>query len=183
MDKESVSDDLIQLRTRLAERYPVGLATIGNALRTDDNVAARVCDALPPSVLNYICRYDLGAYTSFLGECLRKHPAAIIIDATENGTTTGAITVLNMETVLQGDCVLNVSSSHGFSFLDELHFCHQSMPLPNPFFFFGIEAHSVEWGDKISDELEQKVPQIALELARLILDTVELVVDRCMKPV
>jgi hydrogenase maturation protease len=168
MDNKTTADDLVILQKRLAERYPIGLATIGNSFRSDDNIAARVCDALPTSALNQVCRYDLGTYTSFLGECLRKHKAAIVIDATENGTAPGTITVLNMTEILSGEKKVRVSSSHGFSFLDELRIYSKDTKLPSPFFFFGIEAKSVDWSNDLSTELEIMLPDLAKLLTVLI---------------
>lgn len=168
MDNAATSDDLVILQKRLAERYPVGLATIGNAFRSDDNIAARVCDALPASALNSVCRYDLGTYTSFLGECLRKHRAAIVVDATENGTAPGTITVLDMSEILSGKKQVRVSSSHGFSFLDELRVYSKDTRLPSPFFFFGVESKSVDWSNNLSTELEIMLPELANLLTALI---------------
>lgn len=178
-----VDSELVCLRKTLTERYPIGVATIGNSLRGDDNIAARVCDTLPGSAFEHVCRYDLGTYTSFLGECLRKHKAAIILDATENDTTAGAISIVDMKKLLKGNCNIKISSSHGFSFLDELRMCHQSTPLPDPFFFFGIEANSVEWSDHLSDDLEAKLPWLAESLNLLIDRTLEMLEEQCTRPV
>jgi len=173
--------ELVSLQRTLTERYPIGLATIGNSLRADDDIASRVCDALPAAALKYVCRYDLGTYTSFLGECLRRHKAAIVIDATENGTTAGAITTIKIEALLKGDRSIKVSSSHGFSFLDELRLYHRSTELPNQFYFFGIEAKSIDWSENLSPELEAKIPQLAQSLESLIESVLETLNEKCMK--
>lgn len=171
--------ELVSLQRTLTERYPIGLATIGNSLRCDDDIASRVCDALPSSALKYVCRYDLGTYTSFLGECLRKHKAAIVIDATANGTTSGATMIVNIETLLKGDNNIKIRASHGFSFLDELRICARSTTLPNPFYFFGIEVKSCEWSENISPELEMQIPQLAQSLESLIEKMLETLSKKC----
>jgi Ni,Fe-hydrogenase maturation factor len=64
--------------------------------------------------------------------------------------------------------VLNINSTHGFSVADELKLAKQLGTLPRRLIFFGVEIGEVNWKDKISPALEEKLPQLVLNLALLL---------------
>ena len=154
---------------------PEGLAliSIGNTLRADDGVATVLCKALPQELLARVCSFDLGTHTGLLAECLRGHKAAIIVDSTKNDFAPGSVSMLNLQSVLERPSLLSVESSHGFSFFDELRICSSGEALPERLLFFGVEASSIAWSEKLSDALETKVPQIIQRLSLLVTKILE----------
>lgn len=136
----------------------LALITIGNQLRGDDGIAAALCDALPESALQDVCRYDLGTYTGYLSDCLAGHQAAIIIDATYNGTASGTVTLMDLSSVLANAVPMNIQSCHGLSLADELRLAKKEGGLPKRIIFFGIEVNDVDWSDTPSPTLKRTMP-------------------------
>lgn len=152
-----------------AAAEPIGLCivTVGNSLRGDDGIASAMCDQLPPRVLSDVCRFDLGTYTSYLSDCLKGHKAAIIIDSTCDGLSPGSVSIIDLNSVLEGPS-LDIKSTHGFSVVDELKLASQLGALPNRLIFFGVEICETNKKDQISPALKAKLPQLASNLAFLV---------------
>ncbi len=155
--------------TRCQHLEPASLCivTIGNSLKGDDGIASALCEKLPESVLSDVCLFDLGPYTSYLSDCLKGHKAAIIIDTTCDGLSPGSVTIVDLQALLEGP-KLNINSSHGFTVADELTLAKQRGTLPNRLIFFGVEIGEVNWKEKISPALQEKLPLLVSNLAFLI---------------
>jgi hydrogenase maturation protease len=152
----------------------LALVTLGNPLRGDDGVAARLCDSLPDSVMENVCRFDLESNSSQLADCLSGHQAAIVLDATSCGATTGTITLVDLNAAMQRTSALAIESSHGLSLLDELRLARASaFPLPSKMIMFGVEVADVNWGSGVSHELSQELPALSSRLALLIMKVME----------
>lgn len=168
MQNATITTNSRCLHDALPNLSRLALITIGNSLRGDDGIAARLCDALPDSASRDVCRFDLGPYTGFLKDCLYGHQAAIIIDATQNGTAPGTVSIIDLDAILQREAIINLNSCHGFSLADELRIAKQYDALPEQIIFFGIEIDKVEWTDKLSTKLENTLPQLVQDLSHLI---------------
>ncbi len=156
-----------------AEPSGLALITVGNSLRGDDGIGSSLCDVLPESVMKDVCRFDLGSYTGYLHECLVGHKAAIIIDSTKNGTAPGTVSLMDLAAMLDRATVMNVSSCHGFSLADELRIAKHYGTLPKRLIFFGVEVDAVDWTERLSSALEQKLPQLVQNLSVLVSKVVE----------
>lgn len=154
---------------------PQGLAvvTIGNPLRGDDGVATAICSAMPEATTRDVCRFDLGTYTGFLGDCLSGHKAAIIIDSTSNGTAPGTVSILDLGTLLDRTAPLALRSCHGFSLADELRLAKKHAHLPKRIIFFGVEIADIDWNEKLSPALQEQLPHLVLSLSNLVTRVVE----------
>lgn len=149
-------------------KHGVALVAIGNSLRGDDGVASFLCATLPDEILEQCCFFDLGTYTSLLGECLGGHKAAIIVDSTRSGVPAGDVSIINLHAVLAEPSLLDAECSHGFSFTDELNFISTQQALPDRLLFFGIEAEASNWNEEMSEALKCKLPQMRERLSQLI---------------
>lgn len=149
---------------------PQGLAliTIGNTLRGDDGIAAHLCDTLSENDLKDVCRFDLGTYTSYLATCLAGHRAAIIIDATNNGTAPGTVSILDLNQLLDRTSPLSIKCCHGFSIADELRLVKRQGRLPKRIIFFGVEIDCVEYDTKLSAPLKSTLAHLNGNLSRLV---------------
>lgn len=146
----------------------LAIITIGNQLRADDGIAAALCDALPLHSLQGVCRFDLGVSTSRIAECLAGHKAAIIIDATCNGTGAGTVTLVDLNAAINRSAPLEIKSCHGFSLFDELRLAKQTIELPKRMVFFGVEVADTQWCDALSPDLKEEVPGLAKGLSKLV---------------
>ena len=146
------------------------LVAIGNSLRGDDGAAARLAAMFKKLPLSErVCCFDIGIYTGYLGKCLSGHKAAIILDATQNGTAAGTVSIMDLRKWLERKSLTGVSarSSHGLSFGDELRFAAKTDSLPETMIFFGIEAGGDCLSDKLSENLERKLPNVLSSLSGL----------------
>lgn len=155
----------------MAEPSGLALITIGNSLRGDDGIAARLSSMLPAGM--DVCKYDLGCYTGLLSDCLSGHKAAIIIDSTQNATAPGTVSILDLRAMLDRATILNVRSCHGFSLADELRIAKNNGTLPKRIIFFGVEVDAVEWTERLSRTLELKLPQLVNNLSLLVTKVLE----------
>ncbi len=147
-----------------------GLAviTVGNSLRGDHGLAAALSKSLPEDLRKSCCRFDLGSYSGFLQECLIRHKAAIIIDATNNGTAPGTVTMLDVSYILTQAEPLKINSCQGLMLSEEVRLAKKRGRLPKQIIFFGIEIDKADWNEKISDDVQRKLPQLVNRLSFLV---------------
>ena len=138
------------------------LLSIGNELRSDDGVACRILNALQKLEPD-ICFFDLACHTGFIPECLPGHSAAIIVDATCNGASPGDLSIVRIADPENCRAMLP-RSSHSLSLSDELSFLANTGRLPAQLYFIGIEVASVDWLNKLSPTLEEKMPKLLEEI-------------------
>lgn len=146
----------------------LALVTIGNSLRKDDGIAMVVCDLLPAHLRVSTCRFDLGVHTGYVSDCLKGHRIAIIVDAMENGTAAGTVSLVDISNLNSAASALNINSCHGLSWVDELRLSAKTDGLPSTILFFGIEIGSAEWAEGISPKLQENLPFLVRKLACLI---------------
>jgi len=151
----------------------VAIVTLGNALRGDDGVSEAVCDALPTAISDHVCRFDLGCYTGHLASCLNGHRAAIIIDSVQTGAPTGSACVLNLRNLIDQEAPLDISSGHCLSLFDELRLSDRIKRLPEIIYLFGIEVSQIEPADRLSSQLETRLPELVDDLCMLIAKIME----------
>lgn len=144
------------------------LITIGNQLRGDDGLSRTLCDSLPQELSSAVCRFDLGNYTNFIGDCLRGHRAAIIIDATQTGSAPGTVSLIDLRDYASAGRTLEVKASHGLSLADELRIAASSQTLPEKILFFGVEIESWGWSQNLSKTMEALLSLITEKLANEI---------------
>ncbi len=154
--------------SRCQEPDGLVLISVGNCLRRDDGISQKALDQLAGSTLKACCRFDLGSHTNHLPSCLAHHKAGIVIDSTQNGLLPGTISIVDLNELLKKDTQLKIQSCHGFSLVDELRIASKYSRLPAKLIFFGIEVEDVNFGAKISQPLESKLPEIVEELSELI---------------
>ncbi len=152
----------------LSEPQGLSLITIGNTLRQDDGVASYLCDTLSENDLKDVCRFDLGTYTNHLASCLWGHKAAIIIDATNNGTAPGTISLVDLNALLDRASPLAIKCCHGFSIADELRIAKKQGRLPRRIIFFGVEADNTEFGTDISAPVQSSLRWLNNNLSILV---------------
>ncbi len=158
---------------RLSEPNGLALITIGNSLRGDGGVAAALSHCLPEHLAREVCRFDLGSYSGVLQECLIYHKAAIIIDSTSNDTAPGTVSIVDVSHILDQTELLNLRSCHGFSLSEEMRSAKKRGRLPKRIIFFGVEIDKTDWNDKLSPELEAKLPKLVNKLSFLVAKVVE----------
>lgn len=145
------------------------LVTIGNEFRSDDGIASMVADCLPEYANHSLCRYNLGPYVGLLAKCLAGHEAAIIVDATQNGTPAGTVSIADLRTILDRPGPLKILTCHGLSLADELRLAKATdVPLPPLIVLFGIEIDSTDWAKGLSPALTEQLPRLANYLSVLI---------------
>lgn len=149
----------------LPEASGLVLITIGGSLK---GIGSALCNCLSASVKRDICRFDLDASTGGLDQCLAGHSAAIIIDCTQNGTTSGTISIMDLAAMLDRATIINVGSCHGFSLADELRIAKNRGTLPKRLIFFGVEVSATVENDQLNSKLEEKLPQLVKNLSLLI---------------
>lgn len=156
-----------------------GLAviTVGNSLRGDQGLAAAISKSLPKDLRNRCCRFDLGSYSGFLQECLIRHKAAIIIDATKNGTAPGTVSMLDVSYILTRAESLKIKSCQGLMLSEEVRSAKMRGRLPKQIIFFGIEIDRSDWNEKISDDVQRKLPRLVSQLSFLISKVAETLGD------
>lgn len=153
----------------MTPREQIVVISIGSPLRGDDGVAQAVCSGLPQAVLAEIKLYDLELKTQMIGQCLQNARAALIVDATRNGTAAGSLTILDLHPLLNSQQKLSLRSCHSLSFLDELKILAQEgQALPEQLVFLGIEASDRGWQEGLSAELHAKLPELRQKLKELL---------------
>jgi hydrogenase maturation protease len=151
----------------------LAVITIGNSTRGDEGIAEAVCNALPKSALNGVCRFDLGMQTACLGQCLSGHKAAIIIDSTQNGSAPGTVSIIDLSSLLNKATPIKLDARHGLSLADELRMAKKMGHIPARLIFFGVEVDDTSLSDGLSTALNEKVPHLARQLSPMVTKMVE----------
>jgi hydrogenase maturation protease len=146
----------------------LSLVTIGNSLRGDDGIAQAVCDNLPVGTLKSVCRFDVGSFTYFLIDALRGHLTNIVVDATSSGLAPGTITQLDLDQVIRSKSPFQLSFSHGLSLVEELKIASWKGLVSKSILFVGIEVANTEWQERLSTQLQGKLPEITKMVDELI---------------
>ncbi len=153
----------------MEQRKRIALISIGSVLRGDDGIAQAVCAELPDSILADTMHYDLELKTQLIGDCLLGAEAALIVDATKNGSAAGTSTILNLSPVLNKAQQLLLRSCHSLSFLDELRILErQGQVMPAKLVFFGIEVLDTGWKEGLSPDLQEKLPELREKLIAVL---------------
>jgi len=156
----------------LSEPAGLALITIGSAFRGDQGIGPALCDVLPESVLQGICRFDLGSHIGFMTDCFSNHKAAIVIDSTMNGTTPGTVSILDLRASLDRAIPINIASKNGLLIAEELRTTKKGGKIPNRIIFFGVEADDLGLGE-LRTVIRHKMPQLVDNLAVLVSKVLE----------
>ena len=155
----------------------LALITVGSSLRGDEGLASALSQSLTKDRCKPVCRFDLGSYSGALYECLIRHKAAIIIDSTNNGTAPGTVSILDVSYILSQPEPLSISSCQGLMLSEEVRLAKKRGRLPKRIIFFGIEIDKADWNEKISAEVETKLPKLVSRLSLLVTKVVETLDD------
>lgn len=150
----------------------IALIALGNELRGDDGIAQLVCRSIDNKMLDHVCYFDIGTASVYLGNCLLKHQSAVIVDAVESENPSQNSLILNLKEVLLANNVMDLSSSHGISFIDELKLFYKNTQ-PKSLSFFGIFCDKQNWQHAISHHMQNKLLQLKIELESHLTEVIE----------
>ncbi len=143
---------LEHLKSHLSDK--VVILGIGNTLSSDDGIgsilASRIKDKVPYTV------YDAGANPeNYLGKIIKDRPANIvIIDAVDFGGRPGDYAVLEGKQVK----TVNLFATHNASIYLTINYLQNNLQVD--IIILAIQPKTVEFGDKISREVENTLVKV-----------------------
>ncbi len=131
---------------------------LGNRLRGDDAIGPVILDRLKeidiPIPLNFI---EAGSDAFTLLEHLSDSEPVLLIDSAQMGCQPGTVRVFEVNKSFAMS--ENLISLHGFSFAEVLSIAH-SLGTVAPCKIIGIQPGSIEFGQPLSAEVEEAIPEI-----------------------
>lgn len=136
---------------------------VGNVLRQDEGVGVHVVNELKTSnlksqILNLEV-IDGGTLGIDLIPYIENAYKLIIVDAVRDGNKPGTIYKLKIE-----DCRLKVDkeklSLHQIDLIDTLKIMEMQNKLPQEIVIVGVEPKNFGWGETLSEEVKEKIPEI-----------------------
>jgi hydrogenase maturation protease len=152
----------------------VALIALGDASLRDGTVAVAVCKALPRTTVEGVCRFDVDSSIG-LAECLQRHKAAIIVDATRNGDPPGTVSLLDLSGMNEHEGQIDLRPCYAISLPHELRLAKTTSGLPRRIIFVGIEVANSRDQLKLNPELSSQLPHLVNSLSRLVTTVVEAV--------
>lgn len=143
-----------------APEAPTLVIGLGNALRADDGVGARVAQALAeralPGDVEVVEGGTLGLDLVNLMEGRRR---VILVDAAEMGRTPGEFVRFGLDEVslLAED---RYASVHAAGLRDALLLAQVLGALPEEIVIFGVQPDSLEWRETLSPAVEARLPHL-----------------------
>jgi hydrogenase maturation protease len=134
----------------------VALFSIGNELRGDDGIAARLCRNLPPELRAKFDYVDLGIHGMDIASYIDGNDAVIVVDAILAPEHLGTLLVFDD----LRDTSATPNNTHGLSWLTALRL--SSHP---PLTFVGVPVASSDWGKGMSSQLEAQIDSLTQQLA------------------
>jgi hydrogenase maturation protease len=144
---------------------------LGNPLRGDDGVGVRAiqmlaAQALPPGVQ----LADGGTQGLGIVNLMEGQQRVILIDAAEVGRSPGQFARFTLdEAQLRGDA--QHLSVHAAGLRDALLLAQALRMLPDEVVIFGVQPASLEWGNRLSREVEATVPDLVAAVLAEIADS------------
>lgn len=137
----------------------VNLIALGNRLRGDDGIGPIVLSALAKKADNRAFNFvEAGSDAFAVLEYLTGRQPNIVIDCANMGLAPGSIRAfkVNKKFIPAVDSMISL---HGFSFA-EIFSMAESLGELAPTTFIGVQPASVAFGQKLSPQVEQAIPQI-----------------------
>jgi len=150
-----------------ATDHGLALIVIGETDMDGESVASHLCDALSPSVLENVCRFDLAEYAGHLKECLGGHKAAIIVDSREHAIGPGTIMISDLNSL---SMMKNPHSGEPrySELVSEIRQAGISKSQAQSVILFEIGIGKGSEQHKIISSVEKNIPALASRLSGLI---------------
>ena len=133
--------------------------SLGNELRGDDSIGPAVVNELRTMELpEYVTLINAGADAFTVLEHLIAKEPILIIDCAQMGKSPGDVIKFRVD-ISNIKLFENSISLHGFSFGEVFKMAEEFGPIPDCS-IIGVEPKSVEFGQKLSDEVKQSLPSI-----------------------
>lgn len=135
------------------------IISLGNELRGDDSIGPAVVNELRTMELpEYVTLINAGADAFTVLEHLIAKEPILIIDCAQMGKNPGDVIKFRVD-ISNIKLFENSISLHGFSFGEVFKMAEEFGPIPDCS-IIGVEPKSVEFGQKLSDEVKQSLPSI-----------------------
>lgn len=135
------------------------IISLGNELRGDDSIGPAVVNELRTMELpEYVTLINAGADAFTVLEHLIAKEPILIIDCAQMGKSPGDVIKFRVD-ISNIKLFENSISLHGFSFGEVFKMAEEFGPIPDCS-IIGVEPKSVEFGQKLSDEVKQSLPSI-----------------------
>jgi len=133
--------------------------SLGNELRGDDSIGPVVVNELRTmNLADPVTLIDAGADAFTVLEHLMADDPILLVDCAQMGKQPGEIVKFNVDhsNIKSFDKSISL---HGFSFGEVFKMAEQFGPIPNCS-IIGVEPKTIEFGQKLSDEVKQSLPSI-----------------------
>jgi hydrogenase maturation protease len=134
---------------------------VGNVLRRDDGIGPTIIKELAKLNLTNVDLQDGGTDGLALLDYLPNYSQAIIIDAVNMGMLPTTVKIFTPEKVrinIKSDAL----STHGFGLAEVIKLMEQ-LDIKIKLIIIGIEPKDISFGENLSAEIQEKIPEI-LEL-------------------
>jgi len=139
---------------------------VGNILRKDDGIGPRVIKILQQKSWSHIDFMDGGIDGLALLDKIAEYKQAVIIDAVNMNALFGTV-----KSFTPKDALIKIKSdalsTHGFG-LAELIKLMQQLQIKTKLHIIGIQPKDIAFGENLTPEIENKIPDIIEELTCII---------------
>lgn len=158
---KNISEDLGRSRT------DVKIVGFGNKFRSDDGIGIRIIKELEKlEFFKDIEIIDGGTSGTDLIFWIKNCEKIIIIDAIDTGKNTGDIININVDDIEEFERKDYRSLSlHDLNLADILKLI-KALKINTRISIIGIKPKSVDFGDKLSPEIERKIPELISEIKK-----------------
>jgi hydrogenase maturation protease len=133
--------------------------SLGNELRGDDSIGPVVVNELRTmNLADPVTLIDAGADAFTVLEHLMADDPILLIDCAQMGRQPGEVIKFKIDNSTIKLFEKSISL-HGFSFAEVFKMAEQFGPIPDCT-IIGVEPKSIEFGQKLSDEVRQSLPSI-----------------------
>ncbi len=153
----------------------IGVIGLGNSLRGDDGIGVILLKKIMekkqelPGNIEYI---DGGtSYLSLIHD-LERFDVVVFIDAVDFNGKPGDSKIFEYEDVISRKISFGIST-HGEDIIQVINLSKDIDVLPERVVFFGVQLKDVSFGDKISDELYDKVDFLVDDLVWFLKNLVD----------
>ncbi|CAN5639596.1 hypothetical protein BH10CYA1_BH10CYA1_13550 [soil metagenome] len=137
----------------------------------DEELALSLFLSLPVNLAQKVCSF--APDPSFdIQQCLTRHKAAIIVDATNNGTALGTVSIIDGSHLLYPSDHPPFQSCQGL-LSETISLARKRGRLPTRIILFGIELGPADLYQTIENNLQPKLPNLVTKLSYLVAKVVE----------
>lgn len=141
---------------------------VGNEFRKDDAIGLLVARALQEMDLPHVTVVESTGEGTHLLQLFGEGDAVVIIDAVASDAETGHVHCFDARlSPLPVQFFLH--SSHAFSVAEAIELAREFRRLPESLVVYGVEGRDFGFGDALSPQLAEKMPQIIAHIQREIL--------------